>query len=617
MSGAFRRTTVSTPPSAFVVGTSYTFQASGAATRLTTGIARVFPAHRDRYDPDDPQGQGINITAISGNDITATLLGNPVDGLTRVIRGGYWILMDYGVDAEIRVGATYAAMRAGGLAASLAGGGKVVMTGGHGKVLHDGAGVIPFYDDVFYEAENGTSLALPANATAYTIFGHTPTGVAAAYPLGGATLDVAATKHNIRMIMDTGQIAAAGIIADDYVYIYDRNNPNQHEVNQVKHFNNGADVPEFYEPLAWDYAAYVHNADPLLATGTIIFRIPPASMIKRAGFKGRLDANGNTGVSFGINGYYFADSKFDVDTEGFRTAAATGVIIQAAHNCDFWLNDKLSGSAAYAAHDLQAISSSIIHYSRGNPSGFGFSLQGSVRTHVELARHHGGSGVVARAVKLYHVSDVTFGVLDGAGASNGGGTGVMIGGKFRDVSGRLVRATANGAEGFHTSGEGGNGLVIDELIADGNNLNSGGQKDAQLNLTDKNITIKGCKWGTIGNSASNVNLQNIKAPEVTTTDATVTTLVLIPHAGAATITATITALDTGDGEVASYIITGLFNDSGTLVGSLVKDVVGESDAGWDCTIDFSSPNLRIRVTGAVGDTVVWGATYTYKSVVAV
>jgi hypothetical protein len=379
-------------------------------------------------------------------------------------------------------------------------------------------------------------------------------------------------------------------------------------MNRIKNFSwgGGADAPEYYNAFAWDY--------PL--TTTKIFRIPPASIVKRASVIGRLDANGNTGVSFGINGYYFADCIFDLDTEGFNTALATAVLLQNGYNCDLSLNDKNSGSAGYAAHDLEGFTDSRLHKSFGESAGFGLLFKTSVRSHIEHARHTHQSGATSRMTKLYYISDVTFDVLEGHGATSVGSTGVMIGGASRDVSGRVVRAHANAAQGFLTSTEGLDGLRIDDLDVRGNNIATGAS-DMYLGTSDKNIRLTNPKFDSHQGGATNVSYKGLRPPVVTTTDGTVTSLKELPHASTAYITAHIWGHQTnGVDECAYYIISGIFNPAGTLGTALDKTVVHEDVAGWDATIDFNAGAIRVRVTGAAGDTVAWSCSIEYESVTA-
>lgn len=98
-----------------------------------------------------------------------------------------------------------------------------------------------------------------------------------------------------------------------------------------------------------------------------------------------------------------------------------------------------------------------------------------------------------------------------------------------------------------------------------------------------------------------------------TTDATVSTLAQFAtgsnrvYAVIAKIVANTTDYTTGQ---AFYVRTALFkNIAGTLtlVGSVSATTTIETDAAWDCTLDASGTNIRVRVTGAAATNIVWHA----------
>lgn len=103
---------------------------------------------------------------------------------------------------------------------------------------------------------------------------------------------------------------------------------------------------------------------------------------------------------------------------------------------------------------------------------------------------------------------------------------------------------------------------------------------------------------------------------VTTTDATVTTLhtFTLPASTNVGMEVRVAARRTGgvsgtaeDG--AYYILNALYKmvsgTTATIIGSVAQTVVGESQAGWDATLDTTGATVRVRVTGAAGNTVVW------------
>lgn len=106
---------------------------------------------------------------------------------------------------------------------------------------------------------------------------------------------------------------------------------------------------------------------------------------------------------------------------------------------------------------------------------------------------------------------------------------------------------------------------------------------------------------------------------VATTDATVTTLATIacPDGTTTMIEARVVARRTGGAsgtaeDGAAYVVTAAFKATGsvaTIIGAADQDVVIESQAGWECTIDASGATARIRVTGAANNNVTWLTSY--------
>jgi hypothetical protein len=105
---------------------------------------------------------------------------------------------------------------------------------------------------------------------------------------------------------------------------------------------------------------------------------------------------------------------------------------------------------------------------------------------------------------------------------------------------------------------------------------------------------------------------------VNTTDATVTTLATIAVSASYTylIEARIVARRTGGAagtadDGASYVRRGTYTTkTGTVTLMGAVEVIGtdrEDQAGWDATLDISTTNVRVRVTGAVDNNVTWMA----------
>jgi hypothetical protein len=112
---------------------------------------------------------------------------------------------------------------------------------------------------------------------------------------------------------------------------------------------------------------------------------------------------------------------------------------------------------------------------------------------------------------------------------------------------------------------------------------------------------------------------------VATTDATVTTLASITTVTDATfcVDAIVIARRTGGSsgaaaDGAAYRIIGTFkNNAGTVtqIGSTSVVHSAESQAGWDCVFDVSGTAVRVRITGAANNNVVWHG-HTMRTTVA-
>ncbi len=111
----------------------------------------------------------------------------------------------------------------------------------------------------------------------------------------------------------------------------------------------------------------------------------------------------------------------------------------------------------------------------------------------------------------------------------------------------------------------------------------------------------------------------------TTTDATVTTLATIALSASRTyhVEARVLGRRTGGTagtaeDAASYILHGTWQTVGgvtTLVGAVTVVHVGESQAGWDATLDSDGAgNIRVRVTGASNNNITWHATVLLQDV---
>jgi hypothetical protein len=105
---------------------------------------------------------------------------------------------------------------------------------------------------------------------------------------------------------------------------------------------------------------------------------------------------------------------------------------------------------------------------------------------------------------------------------------------------------------------------------------------------------------------------------VRTTDATVTTLFSanIPVNTTVIVEGYVAGRRTGGSggaanDGAGYRVTFCAkNTSGTaaLIGAGAVTVIGESQAGWDVTLDASGGTIRVRVTGAANNNITWAWT---------
>lgn len=105
---------------------------------------------------------------------------------------------------------------------------------------------------------------------------------------------------------------------------------------------------------------------------------------------------------------------------------------------------------------------------------------------------------------------------------------------------------------------------------------------------------------------------------IATTNATVTTLhaFTIPASTTYFVEATVIARRTGgtsgtadDG--AAYVLRGVYQNvagTATIIGAIIQTVIGESQAGWDATLDTTGATVRVRVTGAANNNVTWHMT---------
>lgn len=113
---------------------------------------------------------------------------------------------------------------------------------------------------------------------------------------------------------------------------------------------------------------------------------------------------------------------------------------------------------------------------------------------------------------------------------------------------------------------------------------------------------------------------------VTTTDGTVTTLhtFTLPASTTYAVEVHVVARRTGGSsgtaeDGAYYILRAVYKNaagSATIIGSVGQTVVGESQGGWDATLDTTGATVRVRVTGASNNNITWAMTARVRSVSA-
>ncbi len=102
---------------------------------------------------------------------------------------------------------------------------------------------------------------------------------------------------------------------------------------------------------------------------------------------------------------------------------------------------------------------------------------------------------------------------------------------------------------------------------------------------------------------------------VTTTNGTQTTLhtFTVPTSTTYAVEVHVVARRTGgtsgtaeDG--AYYILRAVYKNAGgtaTIIGSVNQTLIGESQAGWNATLDTTGSTVRVRVTGAANNNIAW------------
>lgn len=161
------------------------------------------------------------------------------------------------------------------------------------------------------------------------------------------------------------------------------------------------------------------------------------------------------------------------------------------------------------------------------------------------------------------------------------------------------------------------------------NLVDEGVPDKLSNWADGQGVVKGNTYVDAGDPADEVrsdtssgdrlNLRTFQA-SVATTNATVTTLFsyTVPSSKTVLVRALVVARRTGGSsgvadDGAGYLLAAVYKN-GAQIGTTSQTILGESQAGWDATLDFSTSTARVRVTGATNNNVTWHTTVDVQEV---
>ena len=298
-----------------------------------------------------------------------------------------------------------------------------------------------------------------------------------------------------------------------------------------------------------------------------------------------------------------ADLELALDKSGAGAAVATTVtnlFDTDLKRIRVGLNTTGGNARGTSAVDLQLQRSVVTQVASGNYSGL---LAGRDNT-VSGADSFIGSGYGNTVAGAFS------GVVGGYGNQAAGDWASVGGGKNNVASGDYA-AIAGGAEN-PASGEeafipGGFGNVAAGLGSMALGFYASADKRGQIAQAPGRVTTTG------DTQASQM------VAYATTTDATPTELLL--YAGERMTIATdsswafralIDGMTQGAAKAGGYELSGLIKNAGgttSLVGSILKTVLGEDDAAWDATAvaDDANDALVIQVTGKAGDTVRWSA----------
>jgi len=141
-----------------------------------------------------------------------------------------------------------------------------------------------------------------------------------------------------------------------------------------------------------------------------------------------------------------------------------------------------------------------------------------------------------------------------------------------------------------------------------------GNVDGPSSAIDNSYVIFSGATGKLIKQAGSGLQLGFSSASVSTTDETVTTVqtITIPASTTLSFDGYVVSRRTGGAsgtaeDGASYRVEGVFKNAAgtaTSIGSSIT-VIGESQAGWDVTIDATGATARIRVTGAASNSITW------------
>ena len=262
-----------------------------------------------------------------------------------------------------------------------------------------------------------------------------------------------------------------------------------------------------------------------------------------------------------------------------------------------WIGSKINNTEHIASVIINSNSSSNLYYN------------GSARVSGD------GNGVTLSGTRIK---------LDDSTALQVGNTAPAQSGdiRFRNNRSMAARNAADSADVRILLVDTSNRIVLGENAAsrsyidlgvDSTFVSNNGEIDLVTAAVNQPIVLNhGSAAGALIQKFGGTEYQRTIAADVQTTDATVTTLAsgTVATNTMLTIEVDVTAKQSTFTNTAGYKRIATARDSGgilNLVGTVTAPHTVEAVAGWDCTIDVSANDWRVRVTGAAATTINWRA----------